>query len=287
MIRAFPTSRSDVHLRIDLHSHSTVSDGSLTPGDLVRRAAACGVGVLALTDHDDVAGIAPAREAAGPLGLELVAGVEISVSWRGRTIHVLGLRIDPDNAGLCQGLAAIRDGRVERAGRMAAELERCGIPGALEGAYAHANEHIISRTHFARFLVGQGLAKDVRSVFKKFLKPGKPGYVRHEWAGLDQALAWIAGAGGVAVLAHPGRYDVGVRVMRDLIEEFKALGGVALEVISGSHGPEDNLRFARLVREYGLRASAGSDYHGPDHSYFDLGRLPELPIDLVPLWQDW
>ncbi|MEO1765738.1 3',5'-nucleoside bisphosphate phosphatase [Thiobacter aerophilum] len=272
---------------VDLHAHSRISDGQLAPRELVRHAAARGVRVLALTDHDDVAGVAEAREEASCQGMHLVSGVEISVTWRGRTIHVVGLRIDETHPVLQAGLARLRASRVERARRIAQELERIGISGSLEGAMALASEHIISRTHFARFLIEQGHAADMRGVFRKYLVKGKPGYVEHIWAGLDEAVAWIQGAGGVAVIAHPGRYDLGPRLMRELFAEFLELGGCAVEVVSGSHSQDEILRFAQLAREFGFKASRGSDYHGPGHGYVDMGRLAALPPGCVPVWHDW
>lgn len=273
---------------IDLHSHSTISDGLFTPSELVRRAAAQGVRVLALTDHDDVAGLGEARAAAAEAGIALINGVEISVTWNNRSVHIVGLRIDPEHAQLRDGLAAIRAGRAERARRIAAELEKAGIPGSLEGAYAYAaNPSIISRTHFARFLVEKGVVKDTRTVFRKYLVKGKPGYVSHRWADLAAALDWIRGSGGAAVLAHPGRYDLGRSNLRDLIADFKAAGGTAIEVVTGSHSADQFAEFARYAREFGLLASCGSDFHGPGESYMDLGRLPNLPSGCQPVWHDW
>ena len=272
---------------IDLHSHSTISDGILTPTELVTHAAAQGVQVLALTDHDDTAGLAEARQAAGQHGLQLVHGVEISVTWRRRTIHIVGLRVDPDHAPLAAGLQAIRAGRHVRAQGMAASLEQAGIAGSLEGAYRYASQGIISRTHFARYLVEKGYAKDARSVFKKYLVKGKPGYCEHNWAGLDEALGWIIDSGGTAVIAHPGRYDLGRTNILLLLEEFRNLGGSAIEVVTGSHSPDQYVEFARLARQFGLQASMGSDYHGPGHAYIEMGRLPALPEGCQPVWQDW
>jgi predicted metal-dependent phosphoesterase TrpH len=274
-------------LKVDLHSHSTVSDGLLAPRQLVRYAAEHGVGVLALTDHDDVAGIGEAAAEAAALGIVFVAGTEISVTWRRRTIHIVGLRIDPDNAALKAGLARLRDARFDRARRIAAELDKVGIRGSLEGALGHASEHIISRTHFARFLIERGHAADMRAVFRKYLVKGKPGYVEHVWAELHEALAWIHGAGGVAVIAHPGRYDLGSTLMQELFTEFTELGGRAVEVVSGSHAPDEFGRFADLAHRFGLLASRGSDYHGAGHSYVDMGRLAALPSSCTPVWHDW
>lgn len=273
---------------VDLHSHSTVSDGLLSPTQLVARAAAYGVEVLALTDHDDVGGLTEARAAAGQEGVRLVSGVEVSVSWREHTVHVVGLGIDPANRALQDGLSAIRAGRRERAERIAAALEARGIPGSLEGACAFvANERIISRSHFARFLVAQGYARDVKSVFRKYLVKGKPGYVSHRWAELAEAVGWIRKSGGVAVVAHPGRYPFGEARMQALLADFKESGGAAIEVVSSSHTPQQFTRFAQYAAHYGLLASRGSDYHGPGESFIELGRLPELPASCRPVWHGW
>lgn len=272
---------------IDLHSHSTASDGLLAPAELVRHASAHGVRVLALTDHDDTAGLEEAAAAARREGVELVNGVEISVTWSGRTIHVVGLRIDPDHRPLKNGLAQLRAGRHVRAEGMAAGLSRAGIASSLEGAYGYVTQGVISRTHFARFLVEHGYAKCVRSVFKRFLVKGKPGYFEYRWASLDEALSWIIGSGGIAVLAHPGRYDMGPNAMLRLLEEFRGLGGKAVEVVTGSHTRDQYLKFAELARRFGLQASVGSDYHGPNYARMEMGRLPELPRECTPVWQNW
>jgi predicted metal-dependent phosphoesterase TrpH len=270
---------------VDLHCHSTASDGVLTPAEVVRRAAARGVEVLALTDHDELGGLASAREAARTWGIALVEGVEVSVTWRAQTIHVVGLGIDPSHPELTAGVASLRAGRRERAQAIAAELGRCGIQGSLEGAYAHArNPDLIGRTHFARFLVERGLAGDVKSVFQHYLAQGKPGYVRHQWAPLDRAIAWIRASGGVAVLAHPGRYRLSGPALEALVAEFRNQGGAGIEVISGSHSPEDYRRFARLAGRFGLAASAGSDFHSPDEGGLDLGALTPLPEGCRPVW---
>jgi predicted metal-dependent phosphoesterase TrpH len=272
---------------IDLHSHSTISDGLLSPAELVAHAAGQGLRVLALTDHDDVAGLNEARMMAVQHGIELIDGVEISVTWRKRTLHIVGLKVDPTYTPLVNGLQAIRDGRHIRAERMAESLQKVGIEGALEGSYQYAKQGIISRTHFARFLVERGLAKDSRAVFKNYLVKGKPGYVEHEWASLEDALSWIIGSGGQAVIAHPGRYDLGRTNMLLLMEEFRALGGLGIEVVTGSHSVEQYAEFARISRMFGLRASLGSDYHGPGHTYIEMGRLPGLPEGCEPVWHDW
>lgn len=278
-------------LDYDLHCHSNVSDGTLTPTAVVQRAAERGVKVLALTDHDDVDGLAEARNAAAQYGMTFVNGVEISVSWRSHTLHIVGLAIDPSYAPLSTGLRGVRSGRGERARKMADELAKVGIGGVLNGAYQFAeNPNMIGRTHFARYLVEAGHCKDVKSVFNRYLAKGKPGYVPHQWATLADAIAWIRGSGGVAVLAHPGRYMVGKhsmgkKTMRELLVEFVALGGQALEVVTGSHTVEQYAEFANYAAEFGLLSSCGSDFHGPGESYRDMGRLPDLPLICRPVWQ--
>lgn len=273
---------------IDLHCHSNVSDGMLPPADLVARAADQGVTVLALTDHDDVAGLGQARIAANELGVRLINGVEISVSWGTHTLHIVGLNIDPDHPELVAGLAAIRTGRGERAIRMAEQLAKAGIPDSLAGAYQHAeNPNLIGRMHFARYMVAQGLVKDVRTVFKKYLVKGKPGYVSHQWADIADAVSWIRASGGQAVLAHPGRYQMGSGKMHELLEVFKSVGGEGIEVVTGSHTPEQYPHFANLAQKFGLLSSRGSDFHAPGEGYRDIGRLPPLPAICTPIWQNW
>ena len=272
----------------DLHCHSTASDGLLAPAELVRRAAVNGVEILALTDHDELCGLAEARSRAAELDLRFIDGVEVSVSWGGITIHIVGLNIDPDNAQLQQGLQAIRQGRTGRAKKMAQDLARAGIPGSLEGAYAYVdNPNLIGRTHFARFLAEKRYVSDVKSAFQHYLVSGKPGYVPHQWATLADGLAYIKAGGGVAVLAHPGRYKLARSQMRKFLGEFKDGGGAGIEVITSSHTAEQFLEYANLANEFGLLASRGSDFHGPGESRVDLGKLPNLAADLKPVWHDW
>jgi predicted metal-dependent phosphoesterase TrpH len=274
--------------RYDLHCHSTHSDGLLTPSALVRRAAERGVAVLALTDHDELSGLTEARAEAGTAGVELIAGAELSVSWRSLTLHVLGLRVDPDCPALRDGLAAIRAGRLTRARRIGDALATAGIPGAYEGALRFVtSERLISRTHFARFLVEAGHVRTTKDVFERYLTPGKPGHVEHAWAELPQAIAWIHAAGGQAVLAHPGRYPLSATERRELLTEFCAAGGDGIEVLSPSHNAAQVAEFARQARLFGLAASSGSDYHGPGESGVDLGDMPALPLGVIPVWQNW
>ena len=274
-------------LNIDLHCHSNVSDGILSPADVVARAAANGVHALALTDHDDVAGIAAAQAAADEAGLTLIPGVEISVSWGGQTVHIVGLRIDPQHPVLAAGLADIRRGRIERARRMGDDLAKSGIAGAYEGAYDFAvNKQMVGRTHFARWLVDQGHAPDMRSAFRRFLTRGHPGYVEHQWTSLENAVGWIRASGGMAVIAHPGRYAFNARELHLLLDAFRSLGGEGIEVITGSHHPSEYGKFADLARAFGLKASRGADFHAPGEG-IDIGRLPALPHYCQPVWQGW
>jgi predicted metal-dependent phosphoesterase TrpH len=273
---------------VDLHCHSLLSDGLLAPAALVERACDSGVEVLALTDHDELGGLDEARRRASQLGLRFVNGVEISVTWGGITIHLVGLRIDPENPVLNAGLEAIRTGRLRRAERMAAGLALAGIEGSLEGAMQYAeNSAIIGRTHFARFLVEQGHARNVGEVFQRFLVKDKPGYVPHQWAALDEAVNWIHAAGGIAVVAHPGRYKMPRAEMLRFLEEFRSLGGEGIEVVTGSHTTAQYGEYAILAGEFGFLASRGSDFHGPGESRVELGRLPDLPAHLTPVWHDW
>jgi hypothetical protein len=273
-------------LNADLHCHSTVSDGLLTPAEVVRRAKGNGVELLALTDHDELGGLAEARATADEIDLRFVDGVEISISWGDdQTVHILGYGVDPANAELQAGLHQVRSGRDSRAERMAVELDKVGIHGAYEGALRHAgNPALVSRSHFARYIVEQGHVKDVKSVFDHWLAKGKPGYVEHSWATLEDALRWIVGAGGTAVIAHPGRYRLSKVERQELFVAFKDLGGRGIEVLSGSQKDEEVREFARIAREFGFLASRGSDFHGPGESWIDLGKMPDLPEDLTPVW---
>ncbi|CAM8633192.1 COG0613 Predicted metal-dependent phosphoesterases (PHP family) [Oxalobacteraceae bacterium] len=275
-------------LNADLHCHSIVSDGTLTPTALAQRAKANGVDLWALTDHDEIDGIAEARRAADAVGLRFVAGVEVSITWSGKTVHIVGLGVDEHNPALRAGLASVRGGRESRGREIAEDLARAGIHGAFEGAMQHAgNPEMLGRTHFARFLVESGVRPTVADVFKHYLVEGKPGFVPHRWGALEQAVGWIRGAGGRAVIAHPARYAL-TELQRDaLIDAFKESGGEGIEVVTGSHTPEEYDSFARVARRAGLLASRGSDFHGVTESGADLGSLPPLPSDLKPVWHDW
>ena len=269
----------------DLHSHSRYSDGTLTPSALAERAHRNGVALWALTDHDELAGLGEAAAAARGLGLGFLAGVEVSVSFAGETVHIVGLGVDPDHPPLRDGLARTRGGRLERARAMAEGLAQVGLHGALAGALAYvSNPDLVSRTHFARWLVDTGVCPDTHSVFRRYLTQGKPGYVPHQWAKLGDAVRWIRGAGGIAVIAHPARYNFSVNAEYALFSEFKEHGGAGVEVLTSSHGTADQLKYADMAREFGLLASRGSDFHDPDESRLDLGELPDLPGRLDPVW---
>jgi hypothetical protein len=275
-------------MNVDLHCHSTASDGWLRPDELVARAAAKGVEMLALTDHDGVSGLAEARAKAESEGVHFVAGVEISVTWEETTVHIVGLQIDPENPVLRSGLESVREGRAERAERIGDALEAAGVPDSLAGAKTYAeNPDLISRSHFARHLVRTGRAPDVKSVFQRYLVKGKPGFVPHQWASLGDAVNWIRASGGIAVVAHPGRYKFPKPELHAFLSEFRDYGGAGIEVVTGSHSPDQYLEFARAARDFGLLASRGSDYHGKGESRTDLGALPPLPEGLNPVWHDW
>ena len=273
-------------LNADLHCHSTVSDGTLAPEALARAAKANGVELWALTDHDEVGGQHRAIAAARELGLDYLTGCEISVTFADVTVHIVGLGFDPDDSQLVQGLAATRGGRSDRAREMSEALAKVGIKGAYEGALRYVgNPDLISRTHFARFLVDSGVCADTSEVFRRFLTDGKPGFVPHRWAKLGDALRWIREAHGIAVIAHPARYRFTPTEEYALFTEFKAHGGQGVEVITGSHSAAEAVKYADMAVEMGLLASRGSDFHAPDESHTDLGALPDLPGQLTPVWQ--
>ncbi|MES2889064.1 MAG: 3',5'-nucleoside bisphosphate phosphatase [Pseudomonadota bacterium] len=272
-------------LNADLHCHSVVSDGTLEPEVLAARAKAQGVDLWALTDHDEISGQHRARAAAHACGLPYLTGTEISITFVGVTVHIVGLGFDPDNEDLLAGLRATRGGRTERAQEIAAGLARVGIAGAFEGALRYVgNPELISRTHFARHLVDSGVCHDTQDVFRRFLVEGKPGFVPHRWATLGDAVRWITQAGGEAVIAHPARYKLTPNEEFALFSEFKAHGGRAVEVVTGSHSPDEYIRYADMATEFGLMASRGSDFHSPTESRVDLGTLPALPAHLTPVW---
>jgi len=273
-------------LNADLHCHSVVSDGTLTPEALALRAKANGVELWALTDHDEIGGQDRAIAAALQAGLPCLTGVEVSVTFANVTVHIIGLGFDHTQAALVAGLKQTRGGREERARDMGADLAKVGIPGAYEGAMKYVgNPDLISRSHFARYIVEAGFCTDTNAVFRKYLAEGKPGFVPHRWANLGDAVGWITGAGGVAVVAHPGRYKFTANEEFALFTEFKAHGGQGVEVVTGAHGQADYVKYAGYCREFDLLASRGSDFHSPEESHTDLGKLPDLPGGVTPVWE--
>lgn len=275
-------------LNLDLHCHSRISDGTLSPEELVARARANGVDVLALTDHDEVRGLGPARVAAAEAGIRFVPGVEISTTWHGRTVHIVGLQIDETNKSLTQGMAEVRNGRLVRNRKIAAKLAALGIADSYEGARKYiGNPHFMSRKHFASFLVETGICEDVQDAFDRYLKRGQVAHVSHRWANLTDSINWIHRAGGLAVVAHPGRYSFTDEEFAVFLDEFKQLGGTGIEVVSGRHTPDQYRKYALIASRYGLLASVGSDFHSPGESHVDLGSLPPLPSGVKPIWHDW
>jgi len=272
----------------DLHNHSTSSDGLLSPTELIELASRTGVDAIALTDHDTTTGLAEAAEAARAAGIGFVPGVEVSVTWGETVLHVVGLQIDPESAELRQGLDSIRAGRLGRAKRIGDALARLGFENTFDAALALAkDERMLSRTHFARHLVERGAVRDIQAAFDKYLAKGKPAYVSHRWAELENAVRWIRASGGTAVLAHPGRYDLKPMMREEMLKQFKALGGAAIEVVTGSHRPEQYALWQREALEHGFLASRGADYHGPGESPCEPGRLPPLHGSLTPVWSTW
>ena len=272
-------------INADLHCHSVISDGTLTPEALALRAQKNGVQLWALTDHDELGGQIRAQNAARDIGLSYLCGVEVSVSLMGQTIHIVGLGVDPQNQILIDGLRRTRDGRSLRGMSMAEQLTQAGIEGAYEGALKFAsNPELLSRTHFARFLVEQGICKSTDEVFRKYLVEGKPGYVDHVWATLQNAIDWILQAGGAAVIAHPGRYRLTDLQMQELFRLFKELGGQGIEIVTGSHSPAQYAEYAKIAQKYDFLGSRGSDFHDPKESRTDLGQLPPLPAEITPVW---
>jgi 3',5'-nucleoside bisphosphate phosphatase len=273
-------------LNADLHCHSVVSDGTLTPEELAERAAANGVELWSLTDHDEIGGQQRAAAAARAHGMRYLTGTEISVTFAGETVHIVGLGFDAENPDMLRGLMQTRGGRGVRAQGMAAQLATVGIPQVYEGALKYVgNPQLISRTHFARYLVETGVCKDTGEVFRKYLTEGNPGYVPHRWASLKAAVEWITAAGGMAVIAHPARYRFTANEEYALFSEFKAHGGRGVEVVTGSHTAAEYVKYAETAREFGLAASRGSDFHSPGESHTDLGQLPYLPGELTPVWE--
>jgi len=275
-------------MNADLHCHSTVSDGQLAPAAVAQLAKTGGVTLWALTDHDELGGQREAREAAEALGMRYLSGVEISVTWASRTVHIVGLHVDHTCATLVEGLARTRNGRAARAEAIGERLGELGIPDAYAGAIQYvSNPDLISRTHFARFLVESGRAQNMQDAFSRWLGDGKPGYIAHRWAKLADAISWIKAAGGEAIVAHPGRYAYTQLEFDTFFGEFIDLGGKAIEVVTGSHTPDQYAEYAAVARRFGFEASRGSDFHAPGPDSIEPGTLPPLPSDLKPVWERW
>lgn len=273
---------------VDLHCHSNFSDGSLSPADVVERAHAHGVTLLAITDHDEVAGLAEAKSRADELGITLINGVEISVSWENNfTLHIVGLNIDCENTTLRAGLEDIRQRRISRAEKIARRLESCGVPDAWKTVTEQAGYESVTRTHFARFLVERGHAKDSEQAFKRWLGRKGKAYVNGTWVSMPDAVRWINQAGGDAVLAHPVRYNLSRTKLDTLVSEFKACGGRAIEVVSNRYTPNEKSAMIALAKRHELFASVGSDFHVPGNPYIELGRNLGLPENVAAIWQTW
>ncbi|MDD2759940.1 MAG: PHP domain-containing protein [Methylomonas sp.] len=269
----------------DLHCHSTASDGALSPAELVARAHLQGVTVLALTDHDTVSGLTEAAQIAGKLGLRLIPGIEISATYAHQCLHIVGLNIDPEPPALLAGLGGQHAVRAQRAHKIAEKLEKKGIAGAYDAVKTAAGDGEITRSHFADFLVAQGVVKDQQDAFDRYLSKGKPGFVPTQWAPLEDAIGWIRAAGGIAVLAHPLRYNLSIKWLRQALAAFKLAGGQGVEVVTGRASPDDIRLSQQLAQKHQLYASVGSDFHSPENQWVELGRLAALPADATPVWE--
>lgn len=269
----------------DLHTHSNYSDGQLSPSALAEKLASCGVNLWALTDHDTVNGIATAQVAAQQHDIQFVPGVEISVTHGKKLLHIVGLSIDSEESGLQLGLEKNQRLRDQRAERIGEKLEKAGLPGALAGARRLAGSSLITRNEFARWLVEQGVVKSLDEAFKRYLKQGKPGYVATQWMSLEESIALIHGAGGVAVLAHPLKYRLTTAWLKRIFTDFKAAGGDAVEIISGQTAAHQIREMGDLVNRFELQGSVGSDFHSEEQAWLKLGQMPELPGSVDPVWR--
>jgi hypothetical protein len=277
----------NVRSPVDLHLHSTASDGTLDPAALVDHVATCGVELMALTDHDTVAGVAAAADAARARGVAFVPGVELSAAWRGRTIHVLGFALDPANPALTRGLERQQAAREARALRIAARLDAAGAPGTAALAAIRAAGSLPTRTHFARALVAAGAAADLAQAFARWLGRGRPGHVAGDWPGLAEATGWVVAAGGKAAIAHPMRYPLSAGAQRAMCAEFAAAGGHGVEVVTGGGGVRDREQAIALAVRCRLEGSVGSDFHDPAVPWNPPGRLAKLPDSIRPIWSDF
>lgn len=267
----------------DLHSHTNASDGKLSPTELCHRALANGVTHLAITDHDTLAGWTSLTQI--PEGISLIPGIEFSCVWSGMTIHIVGLDFDPEHPSMKHGLLAQTEARIKRSEIIAERLAKLGMHGALEAAQSYAGESQLGRPHFARFLVERGHVNSLNQAFDRYLGAGKPGDVKALWPELATVVEWIVGSGGIPVIAHPARYKMTNMKLRRLIETFKSVGGMGIEVVSGSQSRDITAYMAQLCEQYQLLASQGSDFHGPGSPWQELGRFDVMPKRCVPVWE--
>lgn len=269
----------------DLHCHSTASDGSLTPTELIVRAKAKGVTSLALTDHDTINGQQEAKDAAQENAINFISGVELSTTWENKCFHIVGLNIDPKHSGLTQGISKLQTLRAERTKTIALKLEKKAITGSYEAVIKAAKGGMVTRTHFSNYLLDQHHVSTQQEAFDRYLGEGKPAFVSTVWAELHDAINWINQAKGVAVVAHPLRYKLTVSWMRRFLSFFKEAGGQGIEVVTGHSNPDEIRRAILYAKHYDLFASVGSDFHTPDNQWVELGRLPPLPATVTPIWE--
>lgn len=272
-------------IKYDLHCHSLYSDGSLTPANLILRAKEKGVTTLALTDHDTVSGISQAQQAAEEHQLNFIPGIELSCLWHKKTFHILGLNIDPNNAQLLAGTQKLQTIRFERAQKIALKLEKHKVFGAFEAVQAAADTGMITRPHFAKYLIQQNHVNSMKEAFDRYLAQGKPAFVSTEWVDITDAIQWIKESGGIPVIAHPMRYKLTASWMRRFLNDFKKMGGQGIEIITARSSPEEIRRTLQFAKTFEFYGSVGSDFHTPDNQWVELGRLPPLPADIQPIWR--
>lgn len=273
--------------KIDLHCHSLASDGALTPTQLIERAADQQVTDIALTDHDTTAGLKEAQIAANQHGINLISGIELSTTWENKCFHIVGADIDPDYSPLQHGIKRLREIRTTRAEKIADKLAKKGIEGALDAVRKNAGQGMITRTHFAEFLLEGQYVNTLQDAFDRYLSKGKPGFVSTQWTELEQAIEWIKGAGGIAILAHPLRYKLTASWLRRLLSSFKETGGAGIEVVTGRNNPDEIKKAAYYAEKFELYGSIGSDFHNPNNPWVELGRLTPLPSSIKPVWEQF
>ncbi len=269
----------------DLHCHSTASDGVLSPTELVQRAHEYGVTSLALTDHDTVAGLSEAQIAATATGIKLIPAIELSTSWQNKCFHIVGLGINPDYPPLVEAIRNLQTMRTERAEKIAEKLEKKRIPGALDAVKKAAGQGMITRTHFADFLLSQFHVSTQQEAFDRYLGAGKAAYVATTWSDMELAINWITQSGGVAVLAHPLRYKLTASWIKRVLAAFKEAGGQGIEVVTGRYNSDEIRTVAGYATRFELAGSVGSDFHSPANQWVELGRLAPLPENIKPVWE--